>query len=330
MTKVGIPRALLYYQYLPMWRTFFETLGAEVVISPETNRSLVASGASRVVSDTCLPVKVFCGHVLDLADKCDYVFVPAIASLHMRTHNCSKFLGLPDIARAVVPEAKVLDVDINTPQGQRELYRSIYSLGRHFTWNPLKIKAASEAAWQAHKSYLSGMVEGGLAPPNVLDGQPHADGAASWATIAVIGHPYVIYDDFINLRLIGRLREAGVKVMTPEMVPHSDLAAGVVRLLGHPYWTYEDEVTGAGAHYLETGVDGIISVTPFGCGPDSLMQDVVRRNAREPYHKPYMSLVIDEHTAEAGLVTRLEAFLDMIQRRRQLAASPGSSGRARP
>ncbi|MBI2918478.1 MAG: hypothetical protein HYY01_10865 [Chloroflexi bacterium] len=317
MVKVGIPRALLYYQYLPMWKTFFQALGAEIVLSPETNRALLASGAARVVPDTCLPVKVFCGHVLDLADKCDYVFIPAIASLHRRTHNCSKFLGLPDIARAVVPEARVLDVDINTPQGQRELYQSIYSLGRRFTWNPVKIKRAAESAWQAHRTYLATMAERGLAPPQMLDGQTLPDPEARpWATIAVIGHPYVIYDDFINLRLIGRLREMHVEVKTPEMVPHTQLAEGVIRLLGHPYWTYEDEVTGAGAYYLQTGVDGIISVTPFGCGPDSLMQDVVRRNAREPYRKPFMSLVIDEHTAEAGLVTRLEAFLDMLQRRR--------------
>ncbi|MBI2866382.1 MAG: hypothetical protein HYX99_03360 [Chloroflexi bacterium] len=321
MIKVGIPRALLYYQYLPMWRTFFTALGAEVVVSPSTNRAIMSSGAARVVADTCLPVKVFCGHVLELADKCDYVFIPAIASLHRRTHNCSKFLGLPDIARAVVPEARLLEVDINLPQGKRDLYQSIYSLGRRFTWNMLKVKGAAEAAWQAHLDYQRMMADEGLTPPQVLEGEvTPAQKGEGWATIAVIGHPYVIYDDFINLRILGRIREMGVRVVTPEMVPQAQLAAGVVRLLGHSYWTYEDEVTGAGGYYLETGVDGIISVTPFGCGPDSLMQDVVRRHARDPYHKPFMSLVIDEHTAEAGLITRLEAFLDMIQRRRQFGA----------
>lgn len=63
MRKIGIPRALLYYQYYPMWKTFFENLGAEIVVSPRTTQDMVASGCSRLVADICLPVKVFCGHV---------------------------------------------------------------------------------------------------------------------------------------------------------------------------------------------------------------------------------------------------------------------------
>ena len=72
--KVGIPRALLYYKYFPMWRAFLDKLGAEVVVSENTNQKLISQGASLVVSDTCLPVKVFIGHVLSLSDKCDKNF----------------------------------------------------------------------------------------------------------------------------------------------------------------------------------------------------------------------------------------------------------------
>src|SRR3989337_1194860 len=103
MTRVGIPRALLYYQYYPMWKTFFEGLDVEVVVSPPTTKTVVASGASRVVAETCLPVKVYCGHAIALADKCDLMFIPSIRSLEKRVYNCSKFLGLPDVVRAVVP-----------------------------------------------------------------------------------------------------------------------------------------------------------------------------------------------------------------------------------
>ncbi|MDP7525898.1 MAG: acyl-CoA dehydratase activase-related protein, partial [Dehalococcoidales bacterium] len=67
MTRIGIPRALLYYQYLPMWKAFFEHLGAEVVISSPTTQAMLTGGSARVVADTCLPVKVFLGHVLSLA-----------------------------------------------------------------------------------------------------------------------------------------------------------------------------------------------------------------------------------------------------------------------
>ena len=99
MIKVGIPRALLYYEYYPTWQTFFEELGAEIVVSPPTTQAMLAEGCSRVVADTCLPVKVFCGHVLTLVDKCDCIFVPAIRSVKSKVYNCSKLLGLLSIIK---------------------------------------------------------------------------------------------------------------------------------------------------------------------------------------------------------------------------------------
>ncbi len=93
MVRAGIPRALLYYEYYPAWQTFFEELGAEVVVSPPTTQVILVEGSSRVVTDTCLPVKVFCGHVLTLVNKCDYIFIPAIRSVKSKIYNCSKFLG---------------------------------------------------------------------------------------------------------------------------------------------------------------------------------------------------------------------------------------------
>ncbi len=88
-----------------------------------------------------------------------------------------------------------------------------------------------------------------------------------------------------------------------------------VKLVDSVYWTYEHEVVGAGGYYLESGVDGVIGVMAFSCGPDSLMMDLVRREATRRKSSAFMVLTLEEHTAEAGLVTRLEAFLDMIYRR---------------
>ena len=318
MTRVGIPRALLYYQYYPMWKTFFEVLGAEVVVSPPTTKDILASGSSRVVAETCLPVKIFCGHALSLADKCDYTFIPAIRSVRRKTYNCSKFLGLPDMTKAVIPECPpILDIDIDINQGKHYLYESIYSLGRRFTRNPLRVKEAAEEAWQVYLSYQERMRTHGLTPLQAIEGEGSLKNSSSpWMTIALIGHPYLLYDEFVNQRLIHRLEEEGIRVLTPEMIPEGELDAAVVKLAEKGYWTYEEEVVGAGGYYLENGVDGVIGVVAFGCGPDSLMMDMVHRYAKRAKSKPFMCLTLDEHTAEAGLVTRLEAFLDMIQRRK--------------
>jgi predicted nucleotide-binding protein (sugar kinase/HSP70/actin superfamily) len=326
MIRVGIPRALLYYQYYPMWKTFFEELGAEVVVSSPTTQVMLLSGSSRVVADTCLPVKVLCGHVLSLVGECDCVFIPAVRSVRKRVYNCSKFLGLPDMTKAVVPEAPpILDIDVDINKGKRALYRAIYRLGRRFTWNPLKIKQAAIAAWQAHLDYRRLMSGLGLTPPQAIEqmfgvaegkpGRHSGQSTPAQSVIAVIGHPYILYDEHISHRLIHRLKQAGNKVLTPEMLTGDELESAVAGLVGRAYWTYEEEVVGAGGHYLQDGADGIIGVMAFGCGPDSLMMDVVRRQANRRGTTPFMSLTLEEHTAEAGVVTRLEAFLDMIYRR---------------
>lgn len=106
-------------------------------------------------------------------------------------------------------------------------------------------------------------------------------------------------------------------MLTPEMLTSEELESALVRLVGKAYWTYEDEVVGAGGHYLENKADGVIGIMTFGCGPDSLMMDMVRRQAARLRATPFMSLTLEEHTAEGGLITRLEAFLDMIHRRRK-------------
>jgi len=328
MIKVGIPRALLYYQYYPMWKTFFEEVGAEVVVSPLTTQAMLSQGSSRVVADTCLPVKAFLGHVLYLANKCDYIFIPAIRSIKRKVYNCAKFLGLPDMTRAVIPESPpILDVDVDINKGKPTLYQAIYRLGRVFTWNPFKVRRAGLAAWQTHLNYRRLMSSRGLTSPQAIQeifGIQKTEEEVSpisqdskHGTIAIIGHPYLLYDEHINHRLIHRLEQANQKVLTPDMLTDVELELATAKLVGKAHWTYEEELVGAGEQYLQKGTDGVIGIMTFGCGPDSLMMDIVRREAARLRNVPFMILTLEEHTAEAGMITRLEAFLDMIQRKKR-------------
>lgn len=318
MLRIGIPRALLYYQYYPLWSTYFQGMGMEVVLSGPTSMAIMAAGSSRVVAETCLPVKVYCGHVLSLADKCDYLFIPAIRSIQKNVYNCSKFLGLPDLIKAVIPKCPpIIDLDIDVSKGKGSLHPGSYDIGRWIRPKPKGQKEAARMAWQAHLDYLEALAGQGLTPLEYLNGQKPIFGPQGEAlfTIALIGHPYNIYDEFITYRILRRLNSLGARVVTPEMAGKEALAAGVVKLVGRPYWTYEDEIVGAAGHFLEAPVDGVIAVVCFGCGPDSTMIDVVQRYAKRPGTRPLLTLTIDEHTGETGLITRLEAFLDMVARR---------------
>mgnify|MGYP001574555704 FL=1 len=331
MTRIGIPRALLYYQYYPMWQTFCQELGVEVVVSPPTTQAMLAAGSSRVIADTCLPVKVFLGHVLALVDKCDLIFIPAIRSVESKVYNCSKFLGLPDMTRAVLPESPpILEIDIDINKGKGELYQEINKLGRHFTKNPLRIRQARLAAWKTYLDYRELMSSQKLAPPEAIEqisgtpgeklGVSTSNQAPKKATIALVGHPYLLNDEYVNHRLVHRLEQQGNRVLTPEMVTAGKLQSAIINLTGGAYWTYEEEVVGAGGHYLQNEADGVIGIMTFGCGPDSLMMDTVRRHAARLRATPFMCLTLEEHTAEAGVVTRLEAFTDMLHRKKRREA----------
>ncbi len=105
-------------------------------------------------------------------------------------------------------------------------------------------------------------------------------------------------------------------MLTPEMVPEAAVEAAIAKLDGRSYWTYEGEVVGAGGYYVDSGVDGVVGVLAFGCGPDSLMMDLVKRHAHDN-GCPFLGITLDEHSGEAGLLTRLEAFVDMIVRRKR-------------
>ncbi len=343
--RVAIPRALLYYQYYPMWKTFFEELGAEVITSDETSKMILAQGSARVVSETCLPTKVFCGHVISISNQADYVFIPSIRSLKPQVYNCSKFLGLPDLVRGTVKESPtILDIEIDVNKGPRKVREQIHTLGRHFTINPFKINSAYERALAMDETYKRLMREEKLAPPEAiarLTGTNDKKGEAKSRSlgfssghvsdqrsnhgadlkVALISHPYNIYDTFINHNMIARLKQMGVNIVTAETAPEGALDKGVTTLVGKQYWTFEDEIVGAGGHYLNEDVDGLICVVCFGCGPDSLMVDVIQRAAKQHANKPFMVVTLDEHTGEAGLITRLEAFVDMLYRRRVRAAS---------
>jgi len=322
MVKVGIPRALLYYQYYAAWKTFFEELGAETIVSEPTNQAIFACGNERAVAETCLPVKIFFGHVISLVDKCDYMFIPAVRSMGDKAYNCSKFLGLPDMTKALVPECPhILDPDIDLNKGRRDLLQVLHnSVGRQFASDKGRVKKAIESAWEANSTYRNRTGEEKITYVEAIEGiqQRHRQldsDAHQELKIAVIGHPYVVYDDFVNHRLISRLEAMKATILTPEKAFPEKLDICMARLIGKAHWSFEAEIVGAGEYYLEAGVDGIISVAVFGCGPDSMMIEVVRHAARD-FGTPFLQLSLDEHTSEGGMLTRLEAFTDMVRRKK--------------
>lgn len=294
--RIGIPRALLNHKFLPLWETFFQRLGLDTVVSPGTNRKILEDGIRHTVDESCLPMKVFSGHVIELRDKADYVFVPRMASVEKGNYVCCKFLALPDVVRNCIPDIPpiiTVDVDLN-----RKSWRcSMYELGRNFTRNPFLLERAYREAWSAQKSWDSARAAA-----------QHENGL----TIGLLAHSYNIYDRYANMDIIGKLEALRAAVLTPDMLPEETIRREGRDFSRELYWTYGREIVGAASYLAKGRADGIILLTSFGCGPDSLMSELIVRKLKN--RVPIMSLIFDEETAEAGLLTRLESFVDMVKR----------------
>ncbi len=331
--KIGIPRGLMYYKYFPFWKTLLEGLGNEVVVSPHTSRRIQEVGVESCVDDICVAVKIFCGHVLALREQVDCVMIPRLVSVEKNGHDtftCPKLIALPDIARHAldgIPRIVELVVDVQ----HRPLWSSVARFAAKFTWNPLAVRRAYLHALDVQDRY-DGLLQRGFAPEDAIEhlDSPSGSATASWGAepenlsgpcIALLSHPYLIFDDWVNQDLRGTLRRMGARVLTPAM-----LEAGLIEREAARYeslsWTYERDLVGAGSYFLKhPEVDGIIFLISFACGPDSLVAEIVMREVRRKGDNPIMPLVIDEHSGTAGLHTRIEAFVDMVKRRKALQAA---------
>lgn len=311
---IGIPQALLYYKYYPLWEGFLKGLGAEVVSSNVTTKRIVNAGTSVAENELCLPVKIFFGHLIELKDKVDALFVPRVISVEQGTYTCPKFLGLPDLARAVdVKLPKILDPTFNTRLGRRHFYEALFDFGKIFTDSKYKVWRAWMAGVAAQKTYQKKLLAG-VSPLEALGGDAKAIVSTGDLKIGIAGHPYNVHDPYINLNLIKKLNKWGAQVVTEEMILPKILEHEANKLPKRLFWSYEREVVGAAFHWLQTRtVDGIIYILSFACGQDSLIQVLLETEAKKHEGIPFMSLVIDEHSGEAGLITRVEAFIDMLR-----------------
>ena len=314
--KVGIPRALLYYNFYPFWKTFLTELGTEVIVSPPTNRQILSDGVKYAVDEVCLPVKIFFGHVISLKDKVDYLFIPRIASIEKKFFICAKFWGLPDVIRNSLEDIPpLLTTDINS--NRRSLYRSMWQLGRRLRANLFKIHTAYRKAREIQEKFLQSRQQ--IRSPAeflaLLEGEKIKVNSATNSKIGLIGRPYNVYDDYLNMDIVARLEEMGASVVTPEMLSPTLLYEETKKLPRKNYWTYGKDMLGAARYLARERVDGLIFLVSFNCGPDSLLTELAIRKIENKI--PVLLLIFDEERAEAGMMTRIESFMEIVKKRKK-------------
>ena len=126
--------------------------------------------------------------------------------------------------------------------------------------------------------------------------------------ILVVSHPYNIYDEYIGKPIINTLNELGCEAILACVVDEKKARDRAKKISGTLPWTFNKELVGAISLYKEK-VDGIILVSSFPCGPDSLVNEMILRRLKG---KPIINLILDGQEGTAGMETRLESFVDIL------------------
>jgi predicted nucleotide-binding protein (sugar kinase/HSP70/actin superfamily) len=307
MMKIGIPKGLLYYKYYPFLETFFTELGAEIITSEDTSKRILDEGVKYCVDEACLPIKVFHGHVASLKDKCDIIIIPRIMQLSRREYICPKFCGLPEMVLSSIPSMPRAITEPIYATSKGELFNWAKEAGRNITRDKAKIQNAFHEALNSQEKFRTG-----------INNENYK------LKVALAGHPYNIYDSFINMNIVKKLNRLGVGVITEEYINESSINDKVKELYKKPFWTFARNSYGFVTHVSEQkSVNGVIYISSFACGIDSVIVELIKDSIKK---FPFMMLKVDEHTGEAGLDTRVEAFVDMLERRSSLENNISAHG----
>lgn len=308
---LGFPMALSLVDHLPFWRTFFVRLGYAVAPSGPTDRDKAALGLARVPEEFCQPVKVLFGHVHHLlGGGVARVFVPHLRMMRppADTENryaCPYTQGAPYVVRAQLgdafPGAEVVSLEYPVPGEEAWWTRNAAKvLGLAHA----EVAAALRDATAAQARFRAGCREAGTALLARLrdEGRPGA---------VLLGRPYNTADRCMNLNLARRLSGLGIAPIPYDFLPLQD--EPLPRFWGRVRWGFGRELLQAARIVRRSPDLSAVIVTNFGCGPDAFVDQYLEDELADT---PHLVLEFDDHQAEAGLVTRLEAFAHNVRARR--------------
>lgn len=309
--RLAVPRSLVFYDVFPYWRAFFRTLDIELVLSAPTNPKIFRDTAEHAAAEMCLPAKLMYGHVIDLLDQpADFVFLPSIVN----RENAGVDRGVHNTYCPFIPAAAHLvtaHLDLEG-RGHRPLKfplhmlwekarkKELNLLARRLGVSSRRIAKAAAAAEAAQQEFYAAVRREGREILGSLDGQQVA--------AVIVGRPYNTCDVGACQDLPFKLRRLGVLPIPMDYLPLD--AVTVSARYENMFWRCGRDILAAATVIRDDPRLNAVYLTNFNCGPDSFIIHFFREIMGE---KPFLELEIDDHVAEAGIVTRCEAFFESLR-----------------
>lgn len=310
---IGIPKSFYYYRYGQLWCEFFRGLDCEVLLSPDTNKEFLTSGSKLSIDESCLSLKIYLGHVQWLLERCDYIFVPRIANFGwinsgIKKICCPRFEALHDVVRNTfradadrILGCQIDYIDVNKSLGSHTEESAFLELGKALG----KTRRQTVAAFRHAKAAdLARQAARAKDQEQLL--------CSEGTKVLLAGHGYVVHDPFIGAPAQTMLDKLGVKTIYSDRLDRAACLKAGGQLSPTVPWEVNREIFGA-VQLCRNRVDGIILMTAFPCGPDSMTNDMLVRLVKDV---PILTIILDNQSGSAGLETRLESFVDILNFRK--------------
>lgn len=294
---VGIPKALLYHHYHVLWEHFFYELGVELIYSKATDKEILEIGKSYAIDEACLSLKIYLGHIHYLIDKVDYILIPRIVSLKKHDKVCCNFCALYDIVNNLF-NTQIIDYNID--------------VDAHITEKKAFIKMGKELGFTTSQAAHAYMKAKRITKRNTRHRLIKQNTLLESTKIKILlaGHPYNLRDKMMGGIVSSILEKMNIEIFYSDIYDEAAAKDYYKSISPHLYWTYNQDIINAILYYKDK-VDGVIMITSFPCGPDSLTNEMCLRNIEIPI----ISLIVDELSSEVGFETRIESFIDIIKAR---------------
>ncbi len=328
---VGVPRALMAYDLAPMLTGFLNALGVRVRYSTPTNKHVIERSLEHAYTDSCFPIKLLHGHVAELLDEgVDFVLIPNAIRMGLKTgeedqrYSCPLVQAAPYIVNSVFHIGdRLLDLVFDRSRGDRLLLESFAQIARRLGFSKQQGLAAGRVALAKQAEFEERARQAGERVLTEINADPEKLG------VVLLSRAYNAQDAGANLGMAQELAKLGVVPIPLDYLPLDDV--DIKEISDRPYWNYERKILAAAKIVGENQQLFGLFLSNFGCGPNSIIQNIVEDIMGG---KPLGQIEVDEHAAEAGYITRLEALVDTVRGYRQaglqLAGEPAKYVRRVP
>jgi predicted CoA-substrate-specific enzyme activase len=308
---IGVPYVLVVHKFFPMIRHYFETLGYNVLLSPETDENIIALSQKYAKAETCYPVKLIYGHMAWLAEKkVDYIFLPSIHTMKHETskvyHNygCVYMQSAPKFVfesmnlkeKGIILLNPVFSLDFGKEAMASEMVGVGVSLGKA---KPICAAALVSGAMAVRKHTAAVEKQG----KELLKTIKPTD-----KVLVLVTRTYGIDDPVLNMNIPYELLSRGYKVITISHLPAHNL--DISDEYENLYWPFGQHIV-SGAKLIASHPNlYAVYLTNHGCAPDSMISHLFQK---EMGNKPYLNIEVDEHYSKVGVITRIEAFLNSLK-----------------